>query len=108
MSPRKKPDGIVLGSLPRQSAASRGRCALVAGCLFLLWFPQAHAIEYFCQPIDMCSWVPTNADGTPTYHQGDGSAPWVIGGSETVSLAAGDYEVGLSAQGVPIVFVVED
>ena len=69
----------------------------------------ASAIEFFCQPQDLCEWVPRDGSGTPIYHHGDDSAPWVIGGSDVVQLGAGDYEVGVVPGGsFPIVFVVED
>lgn len=68
----------------------------------------SRAIEFFCNPVDMCAWVPTDGQGDPVYNHTDPDLPWVIGGNEEVSLPAGDYTVGNGVLGVPMVFVIEN
>ena len=76
--------------------------------LLCLASPQAQAIEFFCNPIDLCAWVPVDAQGQAVYNHEDPNLPWVIGGNEVVNLSAGNYGVGVGAIGLPMVFVIED
>ena len=62
------------------------------------------AIEFFCDPIDLCAWVPTDGQGNPAYNHTDPDAPWVIGGNEAVDLAPGVYEMGIGPIGVPMIW----
>lgn len=65
-----------------------------------------NCIEAFCNPVDMCSWVPRYPDtGAPIYNRVEGTGPWVIGGSDVVSLAAGSHDVGGGS--FRVVFVIE-
>ncbi len=74
----------------------------------LLWGAPVRAIEFFCDPVDLCAWVPTDGQGNPAYNHSDPDAPWVIGGDEVVELAPGQYEMGVGPIGVPMIYVIED
>ena len=80
--------------------------------LFALALPvPAAALDLFCKPADLqsvCTMVPRDGNGDPAYNHTDPSRPWVIGKTDVVSLAAGDYAPGNGAVGAPMVFVIED
>jgi hypothetical protein len=64
---------------------------------------RAQAIEFFCNPVDICAMMPTDGQGQPAYNHTDPNEPWVIGGNETVSLAPGEYSIGMGPIGVPMI-----
>ncbi len=67
----------------------------------------ALAIEAFCAPVDLCAAVPRDSGGTPVYNHTDPTKPWVIGGTEVVSLTAGEHQAGGSGD-FKVAFVIEN